>query len=709
MAINIPIISSLDAKGFEKATREFKSLATNSERSAFVIKKAFLPAVATLGVLATAGVKAANMASDLNEETSKTRVVFGEASDSVLEFSKNAAKSLGQSQTQALKAAGTFGVLGQAAGLTGTDLTDMAVKFTTLASDLASFNNTTPEDAILALGAGLRGEAEPLRRYGILLNDATLRQKALELGLIQTTKNALTPQQKSLAAQAVIFEKSIIQQGDFARTASGAANQQRILNAQIDDAKTKIGQGFLPVMEVAVSLLAKFAGFAKDNAPLIVALSLAVGAFTTAIIAARGAMFAWKAISVITTGINYALSLSFSAVQVATGIGIATALAGAAAFVVIKNKMDAARGAAIAYGNALPTVIENQEQLNKFVGPVASRDFKTFKGVTDDYNTSLDKMAAKQEKAKAAAQKLKDELKAAKNVLADQFAEALKKANGVLDEAVGRFDDYKKSVSDAVIGGFSFANAQKDTEESAETFLQSLRKQATKVKNFGVLLNRLIAAGLNEQALSQVLAAGTEAGTLIAEELLNTAGGVLEANTLTNDVKSIADQVGANSAAKFYQAGVDAGTNLVRGIQAVVDNYTIQLNAATTIRQVQNLTAGFGADSGAVFAGGGAPASDLGGFSGFDFSQLLAGISVGGLGTLMADGGIVTRATTITAGEAGPEAIIPLSQAGRFGLDGGGTTVNINVNGGDPNAVVAALRTYMRQNGSVPIRVSNIF
>jgi hypothetical protein len=35
--------------------------------------------------------------------------------------------------------------------------------------------------------------------------------------------------------------------------------------------------------------------------------------------------------------------------------------------------------------------------------------------------------------------------------------------------------------------------------------------------------------------------------------------------------------------------------------------------------------------------------------------------------------------------------------------------VSINVYGGDPNQVVAALRSYMRQNGSVPIKVSNIF
>jgi hypothetical protein len=35
--------------------------------------------------------------------------------------------------------------------------------------------------------------------------------------------------------------------------------------------------------------------------------------------------------------------------------------------------------------------------------------------------------------------------------------------------------------------------------------------------------------------------------------------------------------------------------------------------------------------------------------------------------------------------------------------------VTINVNGGDPNAVVQALRDYMRQNGSVPITTANLY
>jgi hypothetical protein len=75
---------------------------------------------------------------------------------------------------------------------------------------------------------------------------------------------------------------------------------------------------------------------------------------------------------------------------------------------------------------------------------------------------------------------------------------------------------------------------------------------------------------------------------------------------------------------------------------------------------------------------------------------------------MLAAGGIVTSPTLAMIGEAGPEAVVPLSRAGEFGMGGGGN-VTIHVNGGDPQAVVAALRTYMRQNGSVPIRVSNIF
>ena len=81
--------------------------------------------------------------------------------------------------------------------------------------------------------------------------------------------------------------------------------------------------------------------------------------------------------------------------------------------------------------------------------------------------------------------------------------------------------------------------------------------------------------------------------------------------------------------------------------------------------------------------------------------SLTAGSGVGLAVPAMANGGIVTSPTLALIGEAGPEAVVPLSKMGGMG------GVTINVNGGDPQAVVNALRRYMQQNGAVPIRVAS--
>ena len=70
---------------------------------------------------------------------------------------------------------------------------------------------------------------------------------------------------------------------------------------------------------------------------------------------------------------------------------------------------------------------------------------------------------------------------------------------------------------------------------------------------------------------------------------------------------------------------------------------------------------------------------------------------------MLAAGGIVTSPTLALIGEAGPEAVVPLD---RMGDMGGGGNVTIQVNGGDPQAVVDALRKYYRQNGNIPIGVA---
>lgn len=214
-------------------------------------------------------------ASDLGESTNKVAVIFKEGAPSILKFGETAAKSLGLSNGAAREAAAGFGVVAKSAGMAGQDAADFAIEMTTLAGDLASFNNTSPEQAVEAIGAALRGEAEPIRAYGVLLDDASLRQEALAQGLIKTTNQALTPQQKVLATHALILKATSDAQGDFGRTSDGLANQTRIASAEFENMQAKVGEGLLPVWQKLIEL------FSTYGLPAISALGSAFNGLLT--------------------------------------------------------------------------------------------------------------------------------------------------------------------------------------------------------------------------------------------------------------------------------------------------------------------------------------------------------------------------------------------------------------------------------------------
>ena len=209
---------------------------------------ALAAAAAAAGAMAIKiGIDGVKAASNLAETQSKVNVIFGESSAAITKFASTAATQLGQTRQQAMDAASTFATFGKSAGLAGNDLVKFSTDLTTLSADLASFYNTSPEQAINAIGAALRGESEPIRAYGVLLNDATLKQEALNMGIYDGT-GALSAQQKVLAAQAVILKQTGDAQGDFARTSGGLANQQRILTAQIENTKAMLGEALLPTV-----------------------------------------------------------------------------------------------------------------------------------------------------------------------------------------------------------------------------------------------------------------------------------------------------------------------------------------------------------------------------------------------------------------------------------------------------------------------------
>jgi hypothetical protein len=167
---------------------------------------------------------------------------FGPSGERMIAWANETAIAFNLSRGEALKSAQMMAVFGDSAGLAGEELETFAISLTERAAEAASYFGGTTADAITAFGAAMRGEMEPARRYGILLDDATLRTKAFEMGLISTTTQALTPQQKTLAAYNAVMEQTTRVQGDVARTADSMGNQIKQSQAQMENLKAAVGE-----------------------------------------------------------------------------------------------------------------------------------------------------------------------------------------------------------------------------------------------------------------------------------------------------------------------------------------------------------------------------------------------------------------------------------------------------------------------------------
>src|SRR5262245_43769494 len=181
-----------------------------------------------------------NEAAAMQKTQQKVNQIFGQSADIVSEWGEKAATSAGLSANAADQAASQFGLLGAQAGLSGDKLADFATQNSQLAADLASFSNQDPAEVVKALSSAYAGSTKALKPYGVLLDQASIKQEAVRLGIIKTTKDALTPQQKVLAIQGIVLSQTKTQQGNFAKSSGDLANQQKILSAQFSNAKDKL-------------------------------------------------------------------------------------------------------------------------------------------------------------------------------------------------------------------------------------------------------------------------------------------------------------------------------------------------------------------------------------------------------------------------------------------------------------------------------------
>lgn len=261
-----------------RSARKFEAQVTGVGSS---LRRGFAGAAAAVGVgfglstLVDGLAGAVKAASNLNESISKTDAVFGRSAAAVETWSTTTSRAFGVSQREALETASSFGALFAPLGIVGDTAAEQSRRLTELGADLASFYNTDVTSALDAIRSGLVGESEPLRRYGALLTETRVTEEALS----QTHKkhaSDLTAQEKVLARVALIYRDTAQAQGDFARTSTGLAAQQKILGAQIDDLQAKLGQVLLPEVTKVVTKMNNWLAVTENQDKLL-------GGFTTTV------------------------------------------------------------------------------------------------------------------------------------------------------------------------------------------------------------------------------------------------------------------------------------------------------------------------------------------------------------------------------------------------------------------------------------------
>ena len=636
----------------------------------------------------------------------------------------------------------------------------------TLGLDISAGSGRDLEAISLALARAQGGQFTGLQRLGIIIPETIKKSK--DFGKVQEYLNGLFGGQAAVAAGTYDGKLRILRErlGEVQESIGGAlipvltGMTDRILKNVMPSLEvfinaltgqtslsSSLSQSEQTAYNWGVNIRAILQTIVNYRGQIMAFGAVILGVFAVAKIAAAGSAI----IKIVQGIVKVYQAVQTAAVLAATamafgsgGLSVAAGIAGAA---VAAGAMAAAF---IGVNAVINTYKQNVEDLPKIeIAPDGVlADVKEFKDIALPTLDGTTKAATKTGKA---VKSVGDYAKKAKEVMAT-FSTELNNANSVLNRATDAYASFKSSVSEAISGILNFGSAQEastdshnaakdaqlaltdaqkqydnalktdniEAQQSAlenlqaaqtaatdsitkkKSFIQVLQDQANLAATFGDKVKTLISMGLSESAIGQVLAAGADAGTKIADEII--AGGatvVDQVNTLTTATQSVADAVGEASATQFYQAGVDAGQALVDGVKAAIAAAGFSVTAEGTIvnqtaidqvnkavRKARNKKSEGGTK---ITKKERQSIEELATSLGVDIPK-------------MAKGGIVTGPTLALIGEAGPEAVIPLS--GRNSGMGNQITINVNAGMGADGAsigrdIVDAIKRYERTSGPV--------
>lgn len=258
--------------------------AAKSSRLAGVAKKAGAVAAAGFAAIGVGAVKAVSAAGDLQQSYGAVDTVFGKSAGKMHTWASSAATDVGLTANE-------FNNLGTLIGTQlkngGTAMDKLAPKtrnLITTGSDLASMYGGTTADAVEALSSALKGERDPIERYGVSLTQAKIDAEAASLGF-KKVGGSLSTEATQAATLALITKQTADAHGNFARETDTLQHQQQVFKASLANTSAELGTVLLPVATKAFGWLNDHAVPAIDKT--VKAIQMLQGGASGADIAAK--------------------------------------------------------------------------------------------------------------------------------------------------------------------------------------------------------------------------------------------------------------------------------------------------------------------------------------------------------------------------------------------------------------------------------------
>lgn len=191
-------------------------------------------------------------AGDAAEIENKFQAVFKDQAAGAAQFADELGEAVGRSTTELKQMLSTVQDTFVPMGFARKEAAQFSEELTTLAIDVASFNNAADADVMRDFQSALVGNHETVRRYGIVITQARLEQELLRMGMAESIQDA-TEQQKVLARLNIIMAGTADAHGDAAKTAGSFNNQLKATRAALRETVETLGEAYLPAIRDAVA------------------------------------------------------------------------------------------------------------------------------------------------------------------------------------------------------------------------------------------------------------------------------------------------------------------------------------------------------------------------------------------------------------------------------------------------------------------------